>query len=66
MELTLDMDEVKAALRNQHPEIPASAEVRVAFRPGKGPGSRKNDNGAIVQPFVLVTFDLPEPKENRT
>lgn len=63
MELTLDMNEVAAALRAKYPEIPPKASVQVVFRPGRGPGSHRNTKGCDVQPFVTVTFDLPEPEE---
>lgn len=63
MELALDMNEVRTALRLQHPEIPPNASVRAVYRPGNGPGAYRNDKGSHVQPWVLVTFDLPEPED---
>jgi len=59
MALTFDMNELREALRTGLPEIPADAKVRVAHRPGTGPGSFKNNNGVKLQPFVEVVFDLP-------
>lgn len=65
MTLTFDLDEVAAALRKAHPEIPADAKIRMYRRPGNGPGYVES-GGQKFQPFVDVEFDLPEPDQEQT
>jgi len=62
--VTLDADEVLAALRAAYPEIPEGAKITMGFTGGPGPGSFKNGNGTVVRPQVSISFEL-EPKDAR-
>jgi len=62
MEMTFNSDEVLAALRLLHPEIPWNAKIDIGRRRGDGPGAVKV-KGISFQPYAEVSFDLPTEKK---
>ena len=64
VEYTFDLDDILEALRAQHPGIREDSKAPFRFRPGSGPGSSKNSKGVTTYSTLMVTTEVPDPKDS--